>query len=141
MSNHLGLFNSGIFNKPIFNTKFIDPPGYTAPSLKRKPKKRKMMATSILRVRGTTSVHPSFGIIGRISTEMYSNVMSKISFVDETKRIASRTAVIAIQEVKAIVSRDYSIPLKGRLNIMELNSNKLVKHNTIQNILSLLDEE
>ena len=132
----LGVFNSSLFNKPIFNTKFIDPPGFT--HIGREPKK-KLLANAFIKISSSLTIHTVIYSESSISTNIQSQVISKISF-NSFKEATSKILHEIYQPVNSIISKNESIPIKGRLNSVELSMNRVAKYNKIQGILALLDK-
>ena len=136
----MAVFNSTLFNKAIFNTKFIPAGGGVSKRRFIKLPKQKMFAHTELSVSSNTSVHSTISFESKITSEIHSSVDSKISFGDSVN-ISSKLLHELYKPINsAIMSKDVGITVKGNINVMELNSNKMVKYNTIHNILTLLDE-
>ena len=73
-----------------------------------------------------------------MSGDITSNVKSSVSFNDGIT-ILSKLSQEFNKPINSSISKGIDITVKGNINVMELNSNKMVKYNTIQNILSLID--
>jgi hypothetical protein len=130
------VFNRAIFNDALFNTAEV----YGVSKVFKKRKKQKILAQAVIRLQGGIFIPVLIKAESRISFINTIETKGKI-LTYGNKEINSKISTESITPIKSSVLGTYNIPIKGRLNIMELNSNKLVKHNTIQNILSLLDEE
>jgi|LWDU01.1.fsa_nt_gi hypothetical protein len=131
------IFNATLFNKAIFNTRFIAATGYTKRKFKRLPKQL-LSAQTTLKVSSKLMKPVSLKFESKILTELQSTIESKILTnrdIDTISKIMSEV----YKPIGSLISKDVDITVKGNINVMELNSNKMIKYNTIQNILSLID--
>lgn len=133
----VSVFNRTIFNDDVFNTAIVNQPGFSNRPFKKEPK-RTMYATAGLKVSARLTTPVSLSFESKILTEYVTKTQSKI-LQGGSIVIISKILCEVHQPVKSVVSRDYSVPIKGRLNSMELSMNKFVKYNKINTVISLLD--
>jgi hypothetical protein len=131
------VFNSTLFNKAIFNTKFIASGGVSKRKFRKLPKQL-MFSQTTLKASSNIVIPVSLKFESKVSGDITSNVKSSVSFNDSIT-ILSKLSHEFNKPINSSISKGIDITVKGNINVMELNSNKMVKYNTIQNILSLID--